>query len=117
MLESDTLCTQRKLKYEWVLHSEHWQELVIIHVPQLNVAPIEDNYANLLIEKSKIHIFSIVITRDHTRKDQNRSSFIKLDQHWNFFLFLLIETHSLELCAISLSYLFKIFVNNSAKKH
>ena len=66
-------------------------------------------------KKSKIHIFSIVTTRDHARE-------VKIDQVLFIgpvlepFFVLLIETHSLELAAISLTYFVKIFVNNPAKK-
>ena len=51
MPESDTSSTQRKLKYEWVLNSESWQDFVIMHGPQLNATPIEDNYANVLAKE------------------------------------------------------------------
>ena len=117
MPESDTSSTKRKSKYERVLSSENWQDFVVIHVPQLYIMAIEDNYANLLIKEIKnIFFFSIAITRDHARKDQNRSSIIKLDQYWSFFFDLLIKTHGLELGTISLTYFVKIFVNNPAKK-
>ena len=53
MPESDTSSMQRNSKYEWVLCSENWQDFVIIHVTQLNVTPIEDNYANLSIKNQK----------------------------------------------------------------
>ena len=53
MLESDTSSTQRKLKYESVCCSENWQDFVVLHVPQLNATPIEDNYANLSIKEIK----------------------------------------------------------------
>ena len=53
MLESETSSMQRKSKYEWVLCSENWQDFVVIHVPQLNVTSIEDNYTNLSIKEIK----------------------------------------------------------------
>ena len=53
MPENDTSSKQTKLKYEWVLCSENWQDLVIIHVFQLNNTLIEDNYANISIKEIK----------------------------------------------------------------
>ena len=36
-----------KQKTEQVLCSEDWRDIVIMHVPQLNNIPIEDNYAEI----------------------------------------------------------------------
>ena len=106
---------QRKSKYDWVLCSENWQDFVFIHVPQLNVTPIEDNYANLSTKEIKNTYFRIVIARDCARKDQRRPSIIIWMSIGTFFV-LLIEKHSLELATISLTYFVKMFVNNPAKK-
>ena len=32
---------------EWLLCSEDWRDIVITYVPQLNLIPIEDNYAEI----------------------------------------------------------------------
>ena len=42
-----------KLKTEWVLCSEDWRDIVIIHVPQINNIAIEDNYADISQEEIK----------------------------------------------------------------
>ena len=62
----------RTSKYEWLLCEENWQDFFIIHIPKLDVTPVENNFANLSIKDIKIHISSIVTVRDHTRKDQNK---------------------------------------------
>ena len=70
MSESDISSTQRTSKYEWVLCSENWQDVVIIHIPQLNVTPVENNYVNLLIKDIKNTYFQ---HSHHKRSCQKRS--------------------------------------------
>ena len=53
MPERNTSSTQRKSKYKWVLYLENWHGFVIIHIPQLNVTPVEDNYVNLSVKEIK----------------------------------------------------------------
>ena len=97
-------------KNEWLLWSENWHDFVI-HIPQFNVTPAENNYANLSIKKSKIHISSIVTKRDCTRKDQNG---VILSIRPELTPFLLKHMVS-KLGAISLTYFATTVVNNFIK--
>ena len=37
--------------------SENWEDFVIIHIPQLNMTQVENNYTNLLIKEIKSTYF------------------------------------------------------------
>ena len=41
------------IQTEWVLCSEEWRDIVITYVLQLNIIPIEDNYAEISLEEIK----------------------------------------------------------------
>ena len=55
--ESNTSSTQRKSRNEWVLCLENWEDFVIIHIPQLNTTPVENNYAHLFDKRNQKYIF------------------------------------------------------------
>ena len=55
-------------KIEWVLCSEDWRDIVIMYVPQLNDIAIQDNYANISLEESKMHTLNMANEGSHTRK-------------------------------------------------
>ena len=70
MPESDISSMQRKLKFKWILSSENRQDFVIIHIPQLNMTPVENNYANLSIKEINDTDFQ---HSHHQRSCQKRS--------------------------------------------
>ena len=45
--------TPKHLQTEWVPCSDDWQDIVTTYISQLNVTPIEDNYADLSLTEFK----------------------------------------------------------------